>query len=298
MSINPSLDFAAAIANAGLGNPSIIPDGAIHRFRCDGDKSGSLNGWYCLHLDGTPAGVFGSWKLGIIETWSSVSAEEQTPQQRADLRALIQQAKRERDQDQADRNTKAAERAKKIMESSTPADPRHAYLLTKEIRPHGIRQQGVALLVPVYIAGKLSSIQTLYPDGSKRFLKGGRINGGCYLINDQTRRDELLVCEGFATGASLHEEIGAACYVAFNANNLIHVVRYVRRLHPKATIVVCGDDDRWTDGNPGKTKARAAAIDIGAKVLMPDFTGLDLSSKPTDFNDMHRLHRAAQGAVA
>lgn len=288
---NPILDFAAAIHAAGLGNPNIIPDGKVHRFRCDGDKPGSKNGWYALYLDGTPAGVFGSWKLGRTETWCSVSADDQTAQQRANLRALIKQAKRERDQEQRERNAQAASKASNIIELSAGADPRHPYLVRKQIEPHGIRQQGVALMIPVTVAGELSSYQTIYADGTKRFLPGGRINGGCYLINDQTRSDELLICEGFATGASLHEEIGAAVFVAFNANNLLAVARFVRRQHPKAKIIICGDDDRWTEGNPGATKARAAALDIGGLLLMPDWTGLDLSTKPTDFNDLYRLKR-------
>ncbi|MBK1619827.1 hypothetical protein CKO42_15525 [Lamprobacter modestohalophilus] len=295
---NPALDFALAIHAAGLGNPTIIPDGNVHRFRCDGDKPGSKNGWYALYLDGTPAGVFGSWKLGRTETWCSVSADDQTPQQRADLRALIEQAKRERDQQQRDQYAKAADKAKVILDSTTPADPYHQYLITKQIQPHGIRQQGIALQIPVTVGNSLSSVQTIFPTGVKRFLTGGRIAGGCYLISDQVRREELLIAEGFATGASLHEAIGAAVFVAFNANNLLAVARYVRSQHPKANIIVCGDDDRWTEGNPGKTKARAAALDIGAKLLMPDWTGLDLDTKPSDFNDLYRLRRAAQGAAA
>lgn len=298
-STNPTFDFAQAIAAAGLGAPDkIIPDGKVHRFRCDGDKPGTKNGWYVLHLDGTPAGVFGSWKLGRTETWCAVSAEDQTPQQRADLRALIEQAKRQRDAEQRERYAQAAERAERMMGVSAPADPQHPYLVRKEIEPHGIRQQGVALLIPVSVNGRLASVQTIYPDGIKRFLKDGRTAGGYYLINDQTHRPELLICEGFATGATLHERIGAACFVAFNANNLLPVARHVRDRHPQANIIICGDDDRWTEGNPGAAKARAAALDIGAKLLMPDWTGLDLSSKPTDFNDLARLQRAAEGLAA
>lgn len=296
---NPTADFAAAIAAAGLGSPTITPDGQLHRFRCADDKAGTKNGWYALYLDGTPAGVFGSWKLGSIKTWCAVDRDQQTPQQRANLRALIEQTKRQRDDEQRDRNAKAAARAKAMIGASTAADPRHQYLVNKQIQPHGIRQQGIALLIPVYVGDSLTSVQTIYPNGTdKRFLKGGRIAGGHYFINDQTRRDELLICEGFATGATLHEQIGAAVYVAFNAGNLLAVARYVRSQHPRANVIVCGDDDRWTDGNPGKTKAREAALDIGAKLMMPDFSELDLSTKPTDWNDWYRLRRAAQGAVA
>lgn len=48
-----------------LGTPSpdvIEADGLLHRFHVEGDKRGTLNGWYCLHLDGRAAGIFGNWK--------------------------------------------------------------------------------------------------------------------------------------------------------------------------------------------------------------------------------------------
>lgn len=294
---HPKANFAAAIAAAGLGSPSIVADGAIHRFRCDGDSADSLNGWYVLRLTHRPDGAFGSWKTGLVQTWRDddrrISADEQR-----ELEQLAKQAQRKEEARQRQRNASAAERAKAMMQRSRPADPRHPYLVAKEIKAHGARQLGDALLIPIRIGDELTSLQRIGPNGDKRFLTGGRINGGCTLIDDETRRGELLICEGFATGASLHEEIGAAVYVAFNAGNLSAVARLVRGEHPQAAIIVCGDDDRWTEGNPGTTKARKAALAVGAKVLMPDFSGLDLSTRPTDFNDLYRLRRAAQGAVA
>jgi len=55
----------------------------------------------------------------------------------------------------------------------------------------------------------------------------------------------------------------------------------------QAEIVICADDDRWTEGNPGLTKAKAAADAYGVRLISPKFK--DLSSKPTDFNDLHVL---------
>ncbi len=85
--------------------------------------------------------------------------------------------------------------------------------------------------------------------------------------------------------------IGTRVAVAFNANNLLPVARTARHQHPNDEIVIAGDDDRWTVGNPGRTKAQRAALEIGAKLLMPDFSGMDLDTKPTDWNDWHALRR-------
>ena len=64
--------------------------------------------------------------------------------------------------------------------------------------------------------------------------------------------------------------------------NLKEIVR-------SADIIIAADNDQWTDGNPGLTKARQAAAITRSKVIYPDFTGMDTSSHPTDFNDYVRL---------
>ncbi|WP_295543966.1 toprim domain-containing protein [uncultured Thiohalocapsa sp.] len=298
MSASPVTDFGAAMAAAGLGAPeTIIADGNIQRFRAADDKPGTRNGWYVLHVDGTPAGAFGSWRAGITETWSA-AGDDATEADRRAMRRLMERARQQREAERRDAHAAAAAKAKHMLEQAAPADPDHPYLARKAISTHGIRQLGRALLIPVYADGELSSVQSIQPDGNKRFLSGGRTSGGCYLLNDGTRRPELLICEGFATAATLHEETGAAVWCAFNAGNLLHVARAVRRQRPQGEVIVCGDDDRWTEGNPGAAKARAAALDIGAKLLLPDWTGLDLSGHPTDFNDCYRLRRAAAGRAA
>lgn len=288
-------DFRAAIMAQGLGDPGDIePDGNPHRFQVEGDRSGSRNGWYSLHLDNIPAGVFGSWKSGSTQTWCSISRDQLTQTDRRALDAMLRQAKAQRAAETAERQAAAAQRAQAIIERSDPGDPSHQYLAAKGIEPHGARQQGVGMLIPITVSGTLASVQTIYPDGSKRFLSGGRINGGYYLIQTRVTRPEVLIAEGFATGATLHQETGAACYVAFNANNLMPVARYVRDLHKGANIIVCADNDRWTAGNPGLTKAKAAAVEIGGKLLVPDFTGMDLSTRPTDWNDWYQLRKAGR----
>lgn len=62
--------FRTAMLDAGLAcRGEIIPDGKLHRLHIEGDKRGTRNGWYVLHLDGVPAGAFGSWKLGLSQDW-------------------------------------------------------------------------------------------------------------------------------------------------------------------------------------------------------------------------------------
>ena len=63
--ITQFLDF---MRNSGIephGDIEINPDGKIHRFCVEGDRAGSKNGAYCLHLDGYPAGFVQNWRTDV-----------------------------------------------------------------------------------------------------------------------------------------------------------------------------------------------------------------------------------------
>lgn len=86
MSLLSSTDqdsFLNALRTAGLsahGAKGLEADGKIHRYRVEGDKSGSLNGWYVLHVDSAfSAGAFGSWKTGESQQWCSKSELSLSP---------------------------------------------------------------------------------------------------------------------------------------------------------------------------------------------------------------------------
>nr|MBP6718150.1 toprim domain-containing protein [Rhodoferax sp.] len=77
--------------------------------------------------------------------------------------------------------------------------------------------------------------------------------------------------EGYATGASIHECTGHAVAVAFNAGNLEAVAVALRTKYPALKIIIAADDDHQTPGNPGITKAKAAAQTTGATLAVPVF---------------------------
>ncbi|HRY16432.1 MAG TPA: zincin-like metallopeptidase domain-containing protein, partial [Candidatus Competibacteraceae bacterium] len=88
---------------------------------------------------------------------------------------------------------------------------------------------------------------------------------------------------------SLHRASGALVVVCFHAGNLPTVAMRLRQRHRTATLVIAGDDDRYTPHNPGRAAAAQAAQAVNGVVLFPDFTGLDVQSRPTDFNDVQVL---------
>ena len=103
---------------------------------------------------------------------------------------------------------------------------------------------------------------------------------------------KILIAEGVATALTLFEDTGFPVITAFNANNLAPVVESIRWKYFDTDILICGDDDHMTDGNPGRTKAKEAAAHCGGDWVLPDFTGLPRGPKDTDFNDLKRLKEA------
>ena len=259
-----------------------VPDGAIHRFHVPGDKSGSLNGWYTLFADGIASGAFGSWKAGGTSTWCS--REPADHREAEQVRQRIEQARRLREAEQQKRQAKAANVAIRWWRDARRADPDHAYLIAKGVRSHGLRQRGDNLLVPLYAGGELVNLQRIAPDGGKRFLFGGRIKGTYSPLGRITPGKPLCICEGWATAATLHES-GYTVACAMNAGNLKPVALALRAEYPDTEIIIAGDDDRQTDGNPGRTAANAAAAACGGLVTFPEWPA-DAPLTLTDFNDL------------
>jgi putative DNA primase/helicase len=259
------------------------PDGEIHRFRVPEDKPGSLNGWYVLYLDGIASGAFGSWKTGGASTWCSrdpVDAREA-----AQIRERVELARRQREAEQRQRHERAAAKANNWWRNARRASPEHPYLVAKGVRSYGLRQRGAELLVPLYLDSRLVNLQRIAPDGSKRFLFGGRIRGTYSPLGIIQPGAVLCICEGWATGASLHQHGGYAVAAAMNAGNLMPAAMGLRSRYPAQPIVVAGDDDRLTDGNPGRAAANAAAAAVGGEVAFPDWPDSAPESL-TDFNDL------------
>lgn len=268
-----------------------ISDGQIHRFHVPGDKAGTHNGWYVLHLDGIASGAFGSWKAGGSHTWSSRKPTD--PMEAELIRQRIEQARRQREAVQRQRHQAAAEYAVRLWRDARCADPGHAYLVAKGCRPHNLRQSGDVLLVPIYQAGVLMNLQRIGPDGAKRFLSGGMIKG-CYApLGIIAARQPIFVAEGWATGATIHEHTGAAVACAMNVGNLLHAGQRLRRAYPESPLIVAGDDDRQTEGNPGKTAAIAAAAALHCDLILPPWPD-NAPQHLTDFNDLREWVKAVK----
>lgn len=241
----------------------------------------------------------------------------------AELKAAAEARRAAAEREQAataERHRHAAAEALALWERGADVtDPGEVpYLRRKAVRAYGVRALADGtLIVPARDAGgALVNVQRIAPalpaDGGpdKLFIRGARKSGTLHRIGDFAGADWLLIAEGYATAASVHEATGRPAAVAWDAGNLAHVVRILRGQCPGARLALCADDDRATEArtgkNPGRDKAAEAARLAGkgrALVILPAGLPAD-GSGGSDFNDLAAaaglpaVREAIEGAIA
>ncbi|RLW63966.1 MAG: DNA primase [gamma proteobacterium symbiont of Stewartia floridana] len=280
--------FESAMRETGIEPPeNLIADGELHRFSSNGKPTDSA-GYYILHGDGIPAGHFGCWRTGISQDWRADTGQAFSAEEKREYAQRMEMIREKRAAEDQKRKAQARQTAEEKWTNAKPETGIHKYLSNKGISGHGLRSDGFNLLVPLRDEnGTLHSIQSIDPNGSKKFLSGGRVKGCYYPIGKPN--GALCIAEGFATGASIHEATGQAVAVAFNSGNLKPVAEALRKKLPNIKLLLCADDDVNTEGNPGITKATEAAKAVGGVVVVPDF-GDSRPEGATDFNDLHQIN--------
>ena len=294
-----SLDSLTSIMHDVLGYapPNLVDSGALIRF--DTDKPRNKTGWYVLHRlsTGGLVATFGDWKQGISHKWTSYDQSKLSKAERDAIRAAqlkqaaILKAETERNHETA--RLKAVD----MWAKAPPANAAHPYLIRKQVGAYTIRQSGDLLLIPLMdVGGYLRNLQTIAPDGTKRFLKGGIKRGMFAPIGTLRGASHAYLCEGYATGASIFEAYHEPVICALDAGNLLPVAQAIRTKCPTLPIIVVADNDRATalktGVNVGVAKAQAVAATLPFITLQvpyfEDSAPLDLS----DFNDAVNYYRA------
>jgi putative DNA primase/helicase len=272
-------------------NDHIIADGRLHRFHVLRDRKGTKNGWYIFYPDFPAVGVFGCWKRYMKRKWQQNIYNKMIVSDRRKLNDRCRSMKIRSDHEFKIEHDALRETAE-IWQSARTASDRHGYLVRKGVRSHGLRYYRGALLVPVTDPdGDLHGLQRIWPNGDKRFSKGTVLTGNFFMIGGLSM-ETILICEGYSTGATLHEITGHTVVMSFSSGNLRPVAEVVRSAWPSSRIFICADDDYNVHDNPGLSAAAEAANTIFAGLIVPHFPEIR-GAYDTDFNDLFKLAGAA-----
>lgn len=337
-------DVCSQLRDYGLLFEQPLRIGTPRSVRCRVEGGGKeKRGWYWLNefqIEGNLVlvGSFGCFrgnesnkqkiKLGKLAKLDPAQAEA--------LKRQIAEASKKADQERKRQIIHASRRASSMW-SRLSVEGDSAYLLAKRVQGYGLRYtpKGTAVVPLLDTLGQVFGLQFLrtaaQAEMSKRPTKeywpaGLAKQGHFHLIGKPPAGDEVvLVCEGYATGGTLHEATGLPVVVAFDANNIDPVCMALRKQWRTARLLVCADADslgtcrdkecgarvtladhpvdcpacgkphRWT--NAGESVARTTVVGQPAGLaswLAPMFADddarrvafLQRGTKLTDFNDL------------
>lgn len=251
------------------------------------DVGGRGNFWY--RLDKAAKGfvlVWGDFRTG--EQGHLFSGEENQAALKR-IRADLREEKRRL-------HEKAASEVGPVWDACLPAGT-HPYLTKKGIRLHGARlaffpetEVVSHVVVPMRLgyAGVLENLQHIDEQGNKSLWPGGQTHGVHFWLGTPTPK-RVIVCEGYATGASVYESLNEpedlAVLCAMSADNLTATVAYILKAFQKIPLTIAADNDRTKKSNAGvKHATRAGSQASHIRIVHPPaLEGV------SDFNDLMLL---------
>ncbi|ELA09265.1 TraC protein [Moraxella macacae 0408225] len=326
-------EFLSSMGADVQGMP--IMDGRWHRVHIDGDKGKTKNANYVGWLDGgKPRGYFKNFKTGETATWVTQQKNIQVKslaeiekirakadeQQQAIYDKTAYFAKQVFDVAPIANNhpylTKKGVQAHNLRLVPDPSqiptdsnikiahDGRQAKAMRENFKESGqnftVLTKG-DLLIPAFDKdGKLTTFQTISSNTNnfKSYLKDGQKSGSYLILGEIKDGEPVLIAEGYATGATLHEQLNRPVIVAFDSGNLMNTALAVREKLPNSNIYLMADNDHQTEKqrmakgytsnlNSGIEKATEASRAIGGYVIAPTFSPNDEGS---DFNDLYKTY--------
>lgn len=275
---------------------------------CGGKRS--KVGWVKAFADGDGSLrylVAGCWRCGEKFRWADRDARILTKEERKRIRAELKAAKQERETN-ADA---AAERTRTVVETLPPAPSDHPYLVRKGVKSHGalISPKGFLVITMLNSAHAIRGAQGISNEprqdwrGLSKSTEIGVAARGLFhpfwAIDPTTGMEDtstVVLCEGWATAATIFEATGLTTIACFSGGNLEPVAVELRRLWSGTRFIIAADNDHQKpDGkNPGLDYGQKAADSIGAVLCWPKFEATDPG---TDFNDLSIRRRDEVGRI-
>lgn len=287
-----------------VNNITFTFDGHIHRYKVAGDKGSEKAGAYCIWTEHWPTGWIYNWRTGIHSSWffkrDNLPQDKNNALSDDEYQLLIEKGRRAQEKMMEEikkKQLQAIDKARILFETNPNAPDDHPYLISKNVPNYGLhyRDDLNQLAVPLRnINGDIQSIQWIDANGNKLFLesaptKAAFFSVGLDLLNQEHfRNSPILIGEGYATIATVHELTGFPCVAAMTCHNLLHVAEAINTKFPTHKIIFIADNDHLTHGNPGLTSAQEASASIkNSDIIFPEFSQ---NERGTDWNDYFHLH--------
>lgn len=206
--------------------------------------------------------------VGFVQNHATqISVSIWKPESHSEIRIdpkVVLQKTTEEDRKRALERKKAADKAKRILDSSELAT--HPYLKRKGFEDLKGNVWNDILIVPMRVGKNLVGAQLIDEAGGKKFLTGQKTNDACFVMGSGAP----VYCEGYATGLSIMRALATgkmrrSVVVCFSAGNL-------KRLAKDPSGLVVADNDSSLTGE-------RVAKETGLKYIMSDVCG-------EDFNDL------------
>lgn len=296
----------------------IKPDDARRYYAIKGDVGGRKSGAYCLKIDGDwGVGWFINYRVGDVIKWTASTRDDnRTDAERKAFRKKIEEERKIKEDQERVAADEAAKMAEEIFDLANKTG-QHPYAERKNLSGlHGAKIYEEKIIIPAGDARGVRTIQSIDVAGNKLFLKGGNKKGCFFKIGfGDIEPEKIIICEGWATGCSLFECTGVPVVVAFDAGNLKPVFDNIKKEYKNSEFIIAADNDAWTlkpkfkpeTVDPQKLSAndrawdewrekgflvntgveKARAVSDKCKIAIPKF--MDVSTRPTDFNDLFVL---------
>lgn len=263
-------------------------DGKFYRFSLGGKKK--KNGWAVgrsFLIKGQEQAVvsFGNFKTGEKWHWQSWDkAMAVTSRFNSEVAKIRKQLSDEIESAKLEEQKNTAIKYSKLFSDLLSESPLHPYLKKKSIDQNytaKIDLDGV-LWVPIYDGDNLSSIQKIWPDGSKKYIYGGKVQSCFCPIGDYKKSKIIYVVEGYATACTIFMATKKPVIAAMSAGNLMPVITSINSINPAARIIIAADRDKSEVGEKEAIKCVDKFFNV-SYVLPQNLSG-------TDFNDLHCEH--------
>ena len=282
-------------------------DGELHRYRVHDDKPGQKSGAICIHTDGWAAGFVMDWRKDLRENWRydisglDISDEQRNYYNSDEYRKKCEEEHRKKEEQRQARHLEASERARRLWGKLPEAPENHPYLQRKNVKSYGLHYDPNSgnLAVPIRrINGLVFSIQWI-PSAEglhKLFYEHADMTGAFFSIGLESLKENLkqiiLLGEGYATMAKVHELTDKPCVAAMSCHRLNEIAKILHETYPEAKIIITADNDHKTEvrteRNPGLLYARLVVqAKLAVGIAAPDF---EENESGSDWDDYALIH--------